>query len=175
MLSGSRREFLQTMAAGCLGAAGLRPMQAASRLNQPISMGSRRQLLFDDFLVAMGGPKLEDYPFNVRWSPGKVEKSTTSSLLHADQPWENTTAWLCVLHDAGRYRLWYNAASATESGLFVSSAESDDGLNWRKPTLNLIERNGSKRNNIVYTGGPDGWEGELGKVFIDPTAKPGER
>jgi hypothetical protein len=99
MLPGSRREFLQTLAGGCLGAAGSRSIQAPIRLSQPISISTRRQLLFDDFLVAMGGAKLEDYPFNIRWALGKVEKSTSSSLLNADQLWEKTTAWVCILHE----------------------------------------------------------------------------
>jgi hypothetical protein len=171
----SRRDFLRQSAAVGLAAASAAPARGVPPLSPHIDVGARRQLIFDDFLIAMGGAKLEDYPNNVRWAAGKLEKSAGASLLAADQPWEDSTAWLCVLHDGGRYLLWYNASLAADPGLFVSYAESADGLTWRKPVLNLVEKNGSTRNNIVYTGGPEGWEVEMGNVFIDRAARAEER
>lgn len=170
----SRRDFVRTLGAAGVVGSGARSA-SAYQASGAIAVGSRRQLLFDDFMLAMGGAKLEDYPHNIRWVLGKVEKSTGNTLLGADQPWEESTAWVSVLYDGGRYRLWYNASSPGEQGLFVAYAESKDGLNWRKPVLNLIEKGGSKRNNIVYTGGPDGWTVEMGNVFVDAGARPEER
>ncbi|MBM3795330.1 MAG: hypothetical protein FJW31_14980 [Acidobacteria bacterium] len=154
---------------------GLAPAARAAVPTIEIDVGSRRQLLFDDFLVALGSAGIEDYPFNIRWSLGKVRKDPYRNLLIADQPSETSTAWLSALYDGGKYRLWYNAGHPSKKGLFVSYAESDDGLTWRKPTLNQIDVNGSKSNNVVFAGGPSIGGLELGNVFIDPIAPPEER
>ena len=76
----------------------------------------------------------------------------------ADQPWEkNTTgivAWGSVLREPdGRLRVWYQLNEATEiarQSQCVCYAESDDGLHWHKPVLNLIEWLGNKQNNAVF-------------------------
>jgi hypothetical protein len=143
-----------------------------------IHVGSRRQLLCDDFFIDLGNPEYESYCYGVRWSVGRVEKSPNSAIFHADRPWEDSRyspAWCCLLYDAGRFRLWYNARNNSEERWYVCYAESDDGLTWRKPLLNLIEKGGTKQNNVVYAGGPNGWTMELGNVFLDPSTKPEER
>ena len=184
---GSRRGFLKTV--GGLGAAagGMRlgtgnslaagPAPSAPvQVSKNIHVGSRRQLLFDDFFVGGGDSFHESIPYGIRWTVGKVKKSPPGRIFNPIEPWHDKTAWFCVLYDEGRYRMWYNAAMGSLRGLFVCYVESDDGLNWHKPILNLIEKNGSKQNNIVYAGGPGAVSGlELGCVFRDPIAKPEER
>ena len=59
------------------------------------------------------------------------------------------------LPEQGRYRLCY--------------AVSNDGLEWEKPELGLVEFDGSKRNNIVHE------EFKLAYVFLDPHGPPEER
>ncbi len=61
-----------------------------------------------------------------------------------------------VLHDAGKYRMWYYAVSLvpnTEKTKFyqgpVCYAESDDGINWVKPNLGQVEIKGSTDNNVI--------------------------
>ena len=53
------------------------------------------------------------------------------------------------------------------------AAESLDGINWKRPSLGLYEFNGSKDNNIVWTGSG----GHNFSPFKDtnPAALPGER
>ena len=167
----SRRLFSAALA----GVASARPGRPAALPSPEIKVGSRRQLLFDDFFLALGNPKLEDYAYGIRWTLGKVRKSPAGGILAADQPSEASLAWLCVLHDGGRYRLWYNAGHPSRRGLFVSYAESADGVQWNKPALNRIEVNGSRANNVVFTGGPSKGGLELGSVFVDPVARPEER
>ena len=66
-----------------------------------------------------------------------------------------------VLFDEGKFRMWYSGldqafAVTQRSNHHVGYAESEDGLNWVKPTLNQVEYRGSKANNIVdldYQGG----------------------
>ena len=186
----SRRRFLQkvsgaALAAGIVGQGSARRVAIAAspiRARAEIAVGSRRQLLFDDFFLGRGSAKYDSYPHNIRWTLGKVEKSSNQSLLFADKPWEDSIAWTCVLHDEGRHRLWYHLdkQSARVKGKLPEAsvcgyAESDDGLNWKKPLFKHIERWGFPENNIVFDGGPDAWSMELGNVFKDPGALPKER
>ncbi len=148
-----------------------------------VNVGSRRQLLFDDFFVARGKAEFESYPHNIRWSCGKTEKTPAESISFDKQPWETGAAWLCALYDGGRYRLWYHLAGKSAQpapgelpeGASVGYAESDDGLNWRKPLLKVAERYGFKENNVVFAGWPDASGVEFGSVFIDPAARSEER
>ena len=60
-----------------------------------------------------------------------------------------------VLHDAGKFRMWYYAVSYRKGApgdLWqgpVCYAESEDGLHWIKPNLGQVEINGSTDNNGV--------------------------
>jgi len=83
-----------------------------------------------------------------------------------------------VVKDGGLYRAWYhnhNPAGDPAEGVRIGYAESQNGLDWRKPDLNILEVHGSKKNNLVYSGPRDAWSIEMGNVFIDPVAKAGER
>ncbi len=59
-----------------------------------------------------------------------------------------------VLHDAGKFRMWYYAVSLVpDTKKFyqgpVCYAESDDGIVWTKPNLGQVELKGSTENNII--------------------------
>ena len=62
-----------------------------------------------------------------------------------------------VFQDGGRYRIhkaWQLDVSTGKMRtdahpLFLCYAESNDGIEWRKPELGLHEFQGSKANNIV--------------------------
>ncbi|MDQ3622200.1 MAG: hypothetical protein M3463_06895 [Verrucomicrobiota bacterium] len=79
-------------------------------------------------------------------------------LVH-DAPWEgNGSGFHSVFQDGGRYRMFYKAWNITldaathriqASAPFCCSAESADGIHWRKPELGLHEFQGAKANNIV--------------------------
>ena len=66
-----------------------------------------------------------------------------------------------VLHDEGRYRMWYYAKSDNvdygvpghDSQQHVAYAESDDGLHWTRPNLGQAEFKGSRDNNIIALPG----------------------
>ena len=165
---GTRRGFLGTAASAPLIAGALAPPASPARASDTIAAGSRRQLLFDDFLLSPGGAEFADYPYNIRWALASVEKSPGTNLLTPSEP-ETSTAWLSVLRDGGKFRLWYNAGLKARQGLVVSYAESEDGIEWRKPPVS------AEKNNVVFTGPPDAWSFEFGTVFIDPAASPRER
>ncbi len=75
-------------------------------------------------------------------------------------------AYLNVVEDGGLYRMWYDSrpAGASTRELLMRYAESDDGLTWRKPTLDLFDNLPNvETNNVVMPGA-------YGSVMRDPHA-----
>lgn len=59
-----------------------------------------------------------------------------------------------VLHEGGRFRLWYYSVSHGDQPGTLSQgpmcyAESDDGIEWVKPILGQVEFKGSRHNNAM--------------------------
>lgn len=83
-------------------------------------------------------------------------------LIIREHSWEGTGPHLggSVLRDpeSGRFRMWYSVWNrhAYENRLpfsyNVCYAESEDGLNWRKPMLGVFDHEGSTRNNCIKLG-----------------------
>ena len=116
---------------------------------EPIALGSRRELFWDDFIIdaarTTAAPRLH-HP-----QPREV-------VMTHDAPWEGDGCdFHCIVRDGRLYRMYYLAwqmldPDATEhktSGVTVAYAESTDGLTWAKPDLGLCEFNGSRKNNII--------------------------
>ena len=82
-----------------------------------------------------------------------------------DQLWEEQATPILgsVLYDQGRFRMWYRGGGSGPKGGLWCYAESDDGLTWNKPALELIEYNGSRQNNIYVLGQPQAFT-----PFVDP-------
>ena len=80
--------------------------------------------------------------------------SKTDPILAADQAWEcGRLGWTQVMEDDGRYRMWYSITPAEPTkDRLLCYAESEDGSQWKKPELGLIEVEGSKANNVVFAG-----------------------
>ena len=71
-----------------------------------------------------------------------------------------------VLHDGGKYRMWYQAWPRDWDGRnaqLVGYAESNDGIAWQRPLLGLVEF-GNRPNNLCNLGM------HSPSVFIDPQA-----
>jgi hypothetical protein len=98
-----------------------------------------------------------------------------------DRPWEGNScgAYSTVFVDAGRYRMYYQAAHQTLLGepaahpAFMCYAESFDGIRWVKPKLGLFEFAGSKENNIIWRD--LGAEGLSPFRDLNPTCTPEAR
>ena len=118
---------------------------------EPIDVGSRRELMVDTHLIDRFAGTAElrlHHPV-----PREV-------VLKQDQPWEgNNGSYFNLFKDGDIYRLYYLAYQVkyvpTDNephGLFACYAESKDGLTWTKPELGLVEFQGSKKNNIFWSG-----------------------
>jgi len=114
----------------------------AANLKQSSARQAGRTLLFvDDHEVL--------YRSGTRRVPHAAQRHAGNPVLTG--PTEHSQVGYCSVYrdDAtGRYQMWYQLYAA---GGQVCYAESDDGLNWKKPALDLITRKGITDRNIVLT------------------------
>jgi hypothetical protein len=75
------------------------------------------------------------------------------AAVRFDRPWEGpASAYVTVLRDESRYRMYYRGWNESEGRDYTCYAESPDGVVWSKPDLGLVEFHGSKANNIAWDG-----------------------
>ena len=100
-------------------------------------------------------------------------------VIRNDQPWEFFTPYVTLIHHEGKYLLFYNTTTyrlgRSSEGYMVCYAESEDGLNYRKPPLGQVEFQGSRENNLVLGPGVCRYGIHGPAIFVDPTAEPAER
>jgi hypothetical protein len=77
-------------------------------------------------------------------------------VLNFDGPWEGPfVGYATVIHHDGKYRAYYRGMGAggvrkdSDPVQVVCYAESDDGVRWTKPALDLFPRAGEATTNIV--------------------------
>ena len=68
------------------------------------------------------------------------------------------------IEEEGLYKLFYEARYEEHRRHGYALAVSEDGVNWRKPHLGLVEHDGSKDNNLFPTPGGE----RLWHVVFDP-------
>ena len=115
-----------------------------------LEIGSRLELFVDDRLIErMEGVTL------------RLHHPTPREIaVHFDEPWvsQRTSAspenkfggFVTVFPDGDRFRMYYNTDGGTPD--VACCAESSDGIRWTKPSLGLVEFEGSRENNIVVSG-----------------------
>ena len=124
----------------------------------PASIGNHRELFIDDALIAKlsGGAEQRMH-----------QPQPREIAIKHDEVWEGTgCGYHTIFQDGDLYRMYYKGFDiSVETGKvvcediehrFTCYAESDDGINWRKPELGLVEFEGSKANNISVGSGPNG-------------------
>ena len=115
-----------------------------------INIGSRRELFIDATLIDSleGVERRLHHPV-----PRDV------AIIH-DAPWEGAgSGYHTVIKDGDIYRMYHrgSALGVKDGRLIIGKqvycyAESKDGIKFEKPTLGLVEYNGSKENNIIWDG-----------------------
>ena len=125
-----------------------------------LDIDSRLELFVDDYLIdSLTGLKLKLH------TPRRAGK-----VMVFDRPWEGVTSGstAVVFQDGDLYRMYYRGSSHAgyavepllEPGEVVIPehpytacyAESRDGIHWTRPSLGIIEYEGSRDNNIVWMG-----------------------
>jgi len=117
---------------------------------EPVEIGSRRELFVDGHLIdkLVGAQRRLHEPV-----PREV------AIVH-DAPWEGAgSGYHSVIRDGDVYRMYHRGSKlGVENGRLKTGkqvycyAESKDGIHWEKPNLGLFEHEGSKENNIIWTG-----------------------
>ena len=117
-------------------------------MNKMIDIGTRRELFVDRYLTE----SMEGVAFKLH-TPQLAPPATGGSPCGA---------YMTVLMDGKRYRAYYRAIDPAYTGEhydcspgeMTCMAESDDGADWRFPTLSLPERNGPRQDNAVLHQSP---------------------
>ncbi len=116
-----------------------------------------KQMFIDDFFIeAMVGAR------RVLNHPEKVTVDRPMQTVTPDQPWERGPASGAVVYDEHEetFRMYYPG-----QGSLVCVLESVDGLHWERPSLGVVQFDGSRDNNIVD------WPGDcptIGSLLWDP-------
>ena len=145
-----------------------------------------RHLLLDSRII--------DQVENAKLVVGKVEKDDRNPLFVEDREWEKRFDNLYgnIIYDREEeiYKCWYSPFIEDMSAqgmdlaqrqapydppdnreMGICYATSNDGINWTKPEMGMVDYNGSKANNILWRGdGKAGefWEGPHGSgIFKD--------
>src|SRR5512135_3095697 len=124
-------------------------LQGAWLSGQIVQLGSQRELFVDHYLIArMDGVELRLH-----------EPRREGMALKFDRPWEGAfSCYTTVIKDGPLYRMYYRglpAATGDDSPeASVCYAESRDGVTWTKPNLGLVERSGTRDNNVLLTNAP---------------------
>lgn len=63
--------------------------------------------------------------------------------------WRYAIFYGTVLHDQGKFRMWYYGGGKERGEGPICYAESDDGLTWIKPKLGQMLIKGSRQNNAI--------------------------
>ena len=128
----------------------LLPASAEEKSDKPIDIGSQRELFVDGYLIEklVRAERRMHHPV-----PREV------SVVH-DAPWEGAgSGYHSVIKDGDVYRMYHRGSVlGVENGRLKIGkqvycyVESKDGIHWTKPELGLHDHNGSKKNNIIWTG-----------------------
>ncbi len=107
-----------------------------------VNLGSRRELFVDRHLIdRVEGARLQLH-----------EPAPGGTAIRLDRPWEGpANGPHAVFMHEGRYLMYYRAMTLAPEDLsgVLCVAVSDDGINWVKPELGLVERAGRRDTNIV--------------------------
>ena len=119
-----------------------------------------KKLLFFDYREL-------EYVEGLARAVGSAVKDAGGPLLRPELPWEhgNMQMFGSVLQAAdGRFRAWYEVVEAPWR-VRLAYAESDDGLHWQKPELDVF-RHGGRATNIVFDAQP------LGSAVVEDRQDP---
>ncbi len=146
-----------------------RLMYPVDMADWPLKLGPERQLFVDNYLIAAASA--------VRRTVHQPVKYPENPVMVAQGPMEKNLIVHQVLRDpkTGRFRMWYASWSDFHypgtkiKGRFPTLyAESKDGVHWERPSLGVLEYQGSRDNNLVIYGGLKG-------LFYHPESKDPER
>lgn len=159
---------------------------AVAIVAEPIHVGQYRQLFIDEYAI----DKMDGLQRTIQ----QPDKHKDNPIIKGVHEWERGVwgpAVPSALFDEGKIRLWYRAVYFTRPFSFVDAsndpeirqrqiadlldsmvcqmayAESEDGVNFVKPKLGIIDYKGSKENNLVW-GRYGDWANMVMKLPDEP-------
>ena len=142
------------LAAGLLAAVVISGCQRNDSSTPALEIGHKKQLFIDDFVVSSTqGVTRELRP---------LQRYSDNPVLVGDAPgerWSVSPNGRAVLFDeeTDEFKMWYMTSQVdpkAHAGIQykVSYAVSDNGYQWTKPNLGLVEWEGSRENNMLPWG-----------------------
>lgn len=130
---------------------------AATHAGDSVSIGFRKQLFVDDFVVAERT--------NLTRELGEVRKENGGQpVMRPDRPWEDPWhfgIYLTAMHRDGTFKLWYNVWQNA-----FGYAESEDGLNWHRPNLGIHGFQLNQAQSLGFRGAATGFTGKDNNITI---------
>ena len=110
-------------------------------------------------------------------------RHSSRALVGPTEPWETALAWNSIYRNphTGQYQLWYQSYNDDSRladrryGCVVCYAESDDGIHFTKPELDLFSYGDRERTNIVLLGSGGHSYRYCCSVLVDEAAPDPER
>ena len=109
-----------------------------------LDIGNERQLFVDDYLI--------DGLENVSRFVHQPVKHDQNPVFRIEKPWEGQRIVpMALVFDSEEkvYKYWYTARATTEGRPALAYALSEDGVNFTRPDLGLVEYDGSAANNLI--------------------------
>lgn len=122
--------------------------------NDSIDLSCKKEVFWDDFLI-------DKDKTTAKWRVmNPVRKESCFSF---DQGYEKEfgISYPCILKDDSGYKMYYivwkNFGEFTNARCYLAMIESSDGINWKRPELNMFEHPELKINNAVMENTYDGF------------------
>jgi hypothetical protein len=114
------------------------------KLNKAIELGNRRELFVDKYLIeSLDGLSLKLH-----------EPMATEPM---QQP-ANDMEYGTIIHDGTLYRMYTREGRGAkfdgDDKEVTRYCESTDGIHWTRPSLGIVELDGSKDNNVILKEAP---------------------
>ncbi|UCD30547.1 MAG: hypothetical protein JSV03_08795, partial [Planctomycetota bacterium] len=112
-------------------------LMAFATTDSPINLNQTKQLFLDDYIITL--------KTNVERRIHPANKHPANPLIWPSEPWEGKVALVhgSVIKDGDKYRMWYLSSSGT------SYAESQDGIIWTRPQLDIVRIDEHKTNILI--------------------------
>ena len=134
----------------------------------------------EQFSFLLGEDFVEKH--NVAWRVELATDEPANPLMEPEYPWESAAVFShgTVLVDPidGKWKAWYISARQTKlqssAERRLCYAESEDGLHWTRPMLDICPFPGHKRTNILLDI-KSGGSSQHASVIVHPEAPPDRR
>ena len=106
-----------------------------------LNISNRRECFFDSYLINEEKTTAERRLHKLR---------RRETIMEMNMPWEgNVCGYHCAFFAEGLWRMYYRCSQSGRAEPYVAYAESRDGISWVRPSLGIVEFEGSRDNNLI--------------------------